>query len=49
VHPAPRPTSDGCLLASGTGSGPGSTSASIGQIGKPSFNIGLTHGVVCHS
>jgi hypothetical protein len=38
-----------CLSTGVTGSSPRSTPGGFGQIGEPSVNVSLTHGVVCHS
>jgi hypothetical protein len=49
VHAAACPTRYCCLSTGMTGSSPRSTAPSFGQIGEPSANVSLTHGVVCHS
>jgi hypothetical protein len=49
MHSAPCSTPYRGLLASVTGSRSRPTAPSFGQIREPSFNVGLTHGVVCHS
>ena len=49
MHSAPCPTSN-CSLSTGvTGSRSRSTAPGSGHIREPSFNVGLTHGVVSHS
>jgi hypothetical protein len=49
VHTASCPTRYRPLSTGVTGSSPRSTAAGFGQIGEAPLNVGLTHGVVCHS
>ena len=49
VHAAACPPRYCCLSTGATRSSPRSTPAGFGQIGEPSVNVSLTHGVVCHS
>jgi hypothetical protein len=49
MHSAPCPTSNRCLSTGVTGSRSRSTATGSGHIREPSFCVGLTHGVVCHS
>src|SRR4029077_11538974 len=49
VHAAACPSRYRCLSTRVTPSSPCTTPGSFGQIREPSFNVSLTHGVVCHS
>ena len=49
VHAAACPTCYRCLSTGVTRSSSRSTPAGFGQIGEPSVNVSLTHGLVCHS